>query len=153
MFETHHSNVLLIVFAALQCCTSLVSAQCTPHNSLAFRSPVTPAPGLSATPIFANLTTPRGIAFDAQQNLLVIERGLGVTAFTDKQPGCDGWFRSVVLPNAALTQGIQVDGGRGLLYVSTSGEVLRYQYNSTTRTVSGEAEVIVNNIPPDGGEP
>jgi glucose/arabinose dehydrogenase len=130
----------------------LASAQCTPHNSLAFRSPVTSATGLKAVPIFGNLTTPRGIAFDSQENLLVIERGLGVSAFSDKETECDGWFRSVIVQNANLTQGIQVDPAGEWLYVSTSGEVLRFPYNASEREVTGQPEVIVQGIPPDGGQ-
>lgn len=126
-----------------------VTAQCTPHNSLSFRSPVTLAPGLNATVISGNLTTPRGITTDASDNVLVIERGLGVTAFSERDPGCDGWLRTVVARNADLTQGIQVF--EDALYVSTSGEVLRYVYNATGRTVSGGPVVLVNGIPPDGG--
>ncbi|GJE86242.1 soluble quino protein glucose dehydrogenase [Phanerochaete sordida] len=140
-----HTGIALLaapVFAAL------ARAQCTPHGALAFRSPVTAAPGLAATPIFANLTTPRGIAFDGGGSLLVVERGLGVTAFTEHAPGCAGWFRSVVLADAGLTQGIQVDGPR--LYVSTAGEVLRFAYDEATRQVSGEPVTIVDGIPPDG---
>lgn len=130
---------------------ALVAAQCTPHRTLTFRSPVTAAAGLAAHPIFANLSTPRGVAFDSHQNLLVVERGLGLTAFTEKEPGCDGWFRSVVVQNANFTQGVQVDVVDGWVYVSTSGEVLRYLYDATSRQVRGEAQVIVNGIPPDGG--
>lgn len=125
-------------------------AQCTPRNSITFRSPVTVAQGLAATLIFNNLTTPRGITFDSHQNLLVVERGLGVTAFTSSDPSCDGWLRTVVIPNAGFTQGIQVDGAA--LYVSTSGQVLRYAYDAATRTISGSPVVIIDGIPPDGGE-
>ena len=125
------------------------SAQCTPHNSLTFLSPVTVAHGLAATPIFHNLTTPRGITFDSNQNLLVVERGLGVTSFTSSDPSCDGWLRTVVIANSGFTQGIQVHGSA--LYVSTSGQVLRYAYDASSRTVSGSPVVIVDGIPPDGG--
>lgn len=143
-----HYAPLLALLQAAALWAARAHAQCTPHGTLAFRSPVTAAPGLAATPIFANLTTPRGITFDAAGSLLVVERGLGVTAFTPHAPACDGWFRSVVLANAALTQGIQVDGAR--LYVSTSGAVLRYAYDAATRTVSGTPTVVVDGIPPDG---
>ncbi|EIN09066.1 soluble quino protein glucose dehydrogenase, partial [Punctularia strigosozonata HHB-11173 SS5] len=127
---------------------ALVQAQCQPFNSLSFRSPVTAASGLTATPIFGNLTTPRGVAFDADGNLLVVERGLGVTAFTDRDSTCDGWLRTVVIANTSFTQGIAVDGPK--LYVSTSGAVLRYVYDTSTRTVNGFPEVVVDGIPPDG---
>ncbi|KIP11741.1 hypothetical protein PHLGIDRAFT_114316 [Phlebiopsis gigantea 11061_1 CR5-6] len=143
------SGVLAVLVYCLAY-TARTSAQCTPHNTLTFRSPVTTSAGLTATPIFANLTTPRGIAFDGYQNLLAVERGLGVTAFTENEPGCDGWFRSVVVQSANFTQGIQVDSAGGWLYVSTSGEVLRFAYDATSRQVCGTAQVIVNGIPPDG---
>ncbi|KAI0094531.1 hypothetical protein BDY19DRAFT_913248 [Irpex rosettiformis] len=124
------------------------NAQCTPQGSLSFRSPVTVAQGLSATVISANLTTPRGITIDSLGNILVIERGLGVTAFTDHDTTCDGWLRSVVVQNPSLTQGIQVHDN--FLYVSTSGEVLRYTYNPEGRNISGPPVTLINNIPPDG---
>lgn len=128
---------------------TLIAAQCTPHNSLVFRSPVTTAQGLNAAVIAANLTTPRGIAIDSSQTILVIERGLGVTAFTENDLSCDGWLRSIVIEDAGLTQGIQVHGRS--LYVSSSAEVQRYAYDPDSRTVSGEPTILINGIPPDGG--
>lgn len=86
---------VLSLFVFAMSFLSLTSAQCISHNTLSFRSPVTVAPGLTAAPIFNNLTAPRGIALDSQQNLLVVERGLGVTAFTSSEPSCDGWLRTV----------------------------------------------------------
>ena len=125
------------------------NAQCVPHGSLAFRSPVSIAAGLNASVVAANLTTPRGIALDSLDNVLVIERGLGVTAFTENDPSCNGWLRTVVVQNPNLTQGIQVHGNS--LYVSTSGEVLEYEYNPEGRNVSGTPATLINGIPQDGG--
>ncbi|EEB88093.1 hypothetical protein MPER_14274, partial [Moniliophthora perniciosa FA553] len=39
-------------------------------------------PGLTAGVVFSNLTAPRGITFDSEGNLLVVERGFGVTALS-----------------------------------------------------------------------
>jgi hypothetical protein len=137
--------------AALASLAALAHAQCFPAGSLSFRSPVAVAAGLSATPIARTLTTPRGIALDARGNALVIERGLGVTAFVEGAPACPGgWLRSLVVNNSALTQGIVVNGHD--LYASTSGQVLRYAYDPQTRTVAeGAPTVVVSGIPPDGG--
>lgn len=104
---------------------------------------------LSAVPISGNLTKPRGIAIDSSQTILVIERGLGVTAFTDKDSGCNGWLRSLVLQNASLTEGIQVSDHS--LYVSTAGEVLRYAYSPERRNISGPPTVLIDGIPPNRG--
>jgi glucose/arabinose dehydrogenase len=125
-------------------------AQCFPAGSLAFRSPVTTAPGLSAQVLANNLTTPRGLALDGAGHVLLVERGLGVSAFAEGADGCAGWRRSLVVNNSAFTQGIQVVGTA--LYVSTSAQVLRYEYDAATRTVaSGAPVVVVSGIPPDGG--
>ena len=128
---------------------TLVIAQCTPHDSLIFQSPVSVARGLNATVIASNLTTPRGIAIDSSQNILVIERGLGITAFTENDPSCDGWLRSIVVEDANLMQGIQVQGQ--YLYASSAAEVMRYAYNPDTRSVSGVPTILINGIPPNGG--
>ncbi|KAF7307527.1 NHL repeat-containing protein [Mycena indigotica] len=97
-----------------------------------FKAPVTVATGFTARVLFSNLTTPRGITLDANQNVLVVERGLGVTAFSP-----------------APRWGIQVDD-EGHLYVSTAGQVLVYSYDAGSKTVSGEACVVISGIPPDG---
>ncbi|KAF7430434.1 hypothetical protein PC9H_006141 [Pleurotus ostreatus] len=113
-----------------------------------FLSPVTTAPGFAAQVIFSNLTAPRGIAFDDQDNLLVVERGLGVTAFTKTtQGGASGWERTVVISDPGFTHAIEVDGSS--LFVSTASEVRLYKYDSATKTVSGST-VVVNGLPADG---
>ncbi|KAG9218138.1 hypothetical protein CCMSSC00406_0008077 [Pleurotus cornucopiae] len=113
-----------------------------------FLSPVTTAPGFTAQVIFSNLTAPRGIAFDDQDNLLVVERGLGVTAFTKTtQGGTSGWERTVVISDPGFTHAIEVDGAS--LFVSTASEVRLYKYDSTTKTVGGST-VVVNGLPADG---
>ncbi|KDR70731.1 hypothetical protein GALMADRAFT_230016 [Galerina marginata CBS 339.88] len=117
---------------------------------VAFKSPVTVAPGFSASVLFSNLTTPRGIAFDASHNLLVVERGFGVTAFNPVSSPTPGWLRTVVIENAAFTQGIQVDGSN--LYVSTAGDALLYRYDATSKSISTlvPPRSVVTGIPADG---
>ncbi|KAJ6454541.1 hypothetical protein C8R47DRAFT_1181150 [Mycena vitilis] len=102
-------------------------------DGVPFRSPVTVASGLSARVLFSNLTSPRGITLDAEENILVVERGFGVTAFS---PANEGWERTIV-----------VDGD--LLYVSTASELLVYSYNATQKSVNSSA-VLVTGIPSDG---
>jgi glucose/arabinose dehydrogenase len=148
MFDFRRSLFSLVPLALLAQSID-ANTQCTPHGSLAFRSPVTVAHGLRASVISANLTTPRGIALDALENVLVIERGLGVTAFTEHDPSCNGWLRTIVVQNANLTQGIQVY--QDALYVSTPGEVLKYTYDVHTRSVTGGPVTLITGIPPDGG--
>ncbi|KAF9470836.1 soluble quino protein glucose dehydrogenase [Pholiota conissans] len=112
-----------------------------------FKSPVAVAPGFAASVIFSNLTTPRGITFDNKQNLLVVERGFGVTAFNSVT---SGWERNVVIQNAGFTQGIQVDGDK--LYVSTATNTFVYKYDAVSKSVASNVSPfsIVNGIPGDG---
>ncbi|KAL4267826.1 hypothetical protein AB1N83_001358 [Pleurotus pulmonarius] len=98
------SALVLVALAAL--CTATFQPLGAP-----FLSPVTTAPGFTAQVIFSNLTAPRGIAFDDKDNLLVVERGFGVTAFTKTtQGGTSGWERTVVINDAGFTHAIEVDG-------------------------------------------
>ncbi|PPR04648.1 hypothetical protein CVT24_011866 [Panaeolus cyanescens] len=110
-----------------------------------FKAPVTVAPGFSANVIFSGLTNPRGITFDSRQNLLVVEHGVGVTAFSQVN---GGWERTIVVQNPDLNQGIQVDGNT--LYVSSPSEMLAFRYNPVSKTVVGGGVAIVTGLPPDG---
>ncbi|KAG6832763.1 hypothetical protein H0H87_000416 [Tephrocybe sp. NHM501043] len=127
--------------------TGLVSAAFQP-SGLPFKSPVTLANGFAAHVLFSNLTTPRGIAFDSEQNLLVVERGFGVTAFTRVTSPSSGFERTVVVQNPDVTHGILVVGK--LLYVSTAVSVIAYPYDPSAKTV-GTPYVAVEGLPGDGG--
>lgn len=131
--------------------TALASASTFQPLGVPFNSPVTVAPGFSAHVVFSNLTAPRGITFDSHHNLLVVERGFGVTAFSRVASPSDGWERTVVVEHTGLTQGIQVDGTK--LYVSTASQALLYTYDPAAKSVpAGVAPlVVVDGLPPDGG--
>ncbi|KAG6835786.1 hypothetical protein H0H93_014680, partial [Arthromyces matolae] len=124
----------------------LVSATFQP-SGVPFKSPVTVANGFSAGVAFSNLTLPRGIAFDSEENLLVIERGFGVTAFTRVTSPSPGFERTVVVQNAAVTHGILVVDK--VLYVSTGTTLLSYPYNPSTKT-AGTPTLVIDGIPGDG---
>ncbi|RDB18470.1 hypothetical protein Hypma_000295 [Hypsizygus marmoreus] len=144
------SMQIFATFAILACAVSLATATFQPAG-VPFKSPVTTASGFTAKVIFSNLTTPRGITFDSEQNLLVVERGFGVTAFSRANIPSAGWERTVVIKNPDFTQGIQVDGQ--VLYVSTATTVLVYKYDPITKSVSGASSnpyVLIDGVPGDG---
>jgi hypothetical protein len=117
-----------------------------------FKSPVTVAPGFKASVIFSKATAPRGIIFDSQDNLLVVERGFGVTAYSRVTSPSPGWERTVVVQNANLTHGIELDGYN--LLVSTATKVLAYRYNAATRSVDPAPYypyTFLDGLPGDGG--
>ena len=73
-----------------------------------------------------------------------------MTAFVSHNDStCKGFVRSSVVNNTALTHGIVLDDTE--LYVSSQLQVLLYQYNPTTLSVSGQPKVIVQGLPSDGG--
>ena len=146
MFFSQSTIVLCFAATAVR-----VAAQCLPSSTAQFANLPTTALGPRAQLVFGNLSTPRGIAFDDADSLLVVERGVGVSAFVSRNDStCKGFERSLVVNNSGLTHGIEIKGSE--LYVSTQLQVLLYQYNSQTRTVSdGVPKVIVVGLPSDGG--
>ncbi|KAK7027947.1 hypothetical protein VNI00_015030 [Paramarasmius palmivorus] len=133
------------IFSLLGAFTTVTTATFQP-SGVPFRNPVVTAPGLKASVVFSNLTAPRGITFDSEGNLLVVERGFGVTALS---PVTGGWERTVVIASTSFTQGIQVDGDD--LYVSTAGEVLLYQYDAATKAITaGDPQSVITGVPADG---
>jgi hypothetical protein len=97
----------LLTFLLTLC--SAVTADTIQPPGVLFKSPVTVTPGFAAHVIFSNLTTPRGITFDSNQNLLVVEREFWITAFSPVTTPTTGWSRTVVIQSPNFTQGIQRD--------------------------------------------
>ncbi|KAF8062263.1 hypothetical protein FPV67DRAFT_1452137 [Lyophyllum atratum] len=128
---------------------SLASAQFQAIGS-PFKSPVTVAPGLSARVIYTNLTALGAITFDAKQNLLAVELGVGVSAFTPISSPSPGWVRKVVIENPDASYGIEIDGAK--LYVSTGKDVILYAYDASAKSIvpGSTPYPVVDGIPPDG---
>ncbi|KAJ7028394.1 soluble quino protein glucose/sorbosone dehydrogenase [Mycena alexandri] len=140
------STTLLLLASFSTSCYATLSTTFQPFG-VPFQSPVTTASGFSSNVLFSNLTAPRGITLDEQENILVVERGFGVTAFN---PTTAGWERTVVITNPNFTQGIQLDGH--LLYISTASDVHVYHYNSLNKSVSNSdsPDILITGLPPDG---
>lgn len=136
---------------SLAACAAVAHAQFQPIG-LPFKSPVTVAAGLTARVIYTNLTALGAVAFDEKQNLLAVELGVGVSAFTATTAPSPGWVRNIVVKNPGASYGIEVDGAR--LYVSTGKDVILYAYDASTKAVvSGSTPYpVVDGIPADGGE-
>ncbi|KAF8595240.1 soluble quino protein glucose dehydrogenase [Ceratobasidium sp. AG-I] len=132
---------------------------CQPASTRSFTFPPAVTPGLSAHVVYNNLTLPRAMRWDSQQNLLVIERYVGITALTPRRDAtCVGWEKRVVLLKDDLHHGIEVHNGRGgnqYLYASSTENVYRWEYDPRTATVIGNYTIIawnmtnVNPIQPD----
>lgn len=138
MFHWVRSSLAFVSLAGL------VSAQCQNRGSLNWKAKPTFASGLTGHVAYNGLNVPRGIKFDDKWNLLVIEKGVGVIALTEKQDGnCNGWEKSVVIQNDQFNHGIEYDSAGKKLYVSTDDIAYEYSYDSTTRTTSGSPRTII----------
>ncbi|KAG9120733.1 hypothetical protein FRC07_003649 [Ceratobasidium sp. 392] len=77
-----------------------------------FKYPPKNSPGISSHVVYSNLTLPRGIRFDDKDNLVAIERGIGVTSLTSRNDAaCRGWERRVVVNNVDLNHAVEFGPG------------------------------------------
>ncbi len=98
----------------------------------------------------SNLGSPRGIARNANGDILVIERGQGrITLLHDDNGNgvSEGNERVVLATSNGLNHGIAINGG--YLYASSSTTVYRWPY-SGGRQPLGTAQTVVTGIPSGG---
>ena len=101
------------------------------------------APGYEATLIARNLTKPRGMIFDKEGNLLIVESTKGIASITIKnEGGCLSATPNVtVVDYANLTHGIEISADGKTLYASSVYEVVSWPY--TPSKASGPASTVI----------
>ncbi|KAJ3042881.1 hypothetical protein HDV00_006442 [Rhizophlyctis rosea] len=113
-------------------------------TSCTFPSPVHPfqtAPNWTANTIIKGLTSPRGITMDKNNNLLVIQSGVGLTGHRLSPTSCVLKTKTI-LARAELNHGIALSADGKTLYVSSRDIAWRFSYDADTMTVSNEQTVI-----------
>ncbi|KFA66578.1 hypothetical protein S40285_07309 [Stachybotrys chlorohalonatus IBT 40285] len=127
-----------------------VAAQDECSNSLevSYPAPVA-ADGWSYRLVANNFTRPRGLLFDADGNLLLIDAGVGLVHLTLRDDG--GSCLSVeetttLVENENLNHGIELSEDGNTLYASTSDSVFSWSYNSGDRSISESNRTLVNNM-------
>ena len=114
-------------------------------------TPSYPAPsvadGYVARLVASDLRDPRGIKFDSDGALLVVESGHGVTAlnldYADN--GCiTVSSKTTVVDDASLNHGIEVSSNGNYLYASSSEAAYRWQYDAQAQSVSGRETLVTN---------
>jgi glucose/arabinose dehydrogenase len=120
-------------------------------------TPPYPAPivasGWTSRLIASNLTRPRGLIFDDEGNLLVLEQRVGIRrlAFTDGGGACLQLSQDTsVVQNVSLTHGIAFSNDGNTLFASSAEDVLAWPYDAATASVSGEPRVVVNGMSTTG---
>ncbi|KAF2472298.1 soluble quino protein glucose dehydrogenase [Lindgomyces ingoldianus] len=135
---------LLFTIAALQ---PRALAQSCPSLTASYPAPSV-ASGYEARLIAQGLTKPRGIIFDNKGNLLVVERGNGVSAFAVSGTGSCITLseKKTVVGDGSLNHGIEITDDGKTLYVSSVETVFKYDYDSSSMTTKGQGKAIITGM-------
>ena len=139
-------SFLCIVFAAPPSASALASNSCASALQPSYPAPSL-APGYTAQLIATNLTKPRGLIFDSQGHLLVVQQQVGITSLVIQDEG-DRCLKvsqkSEVIQNVNLTHGITLSSDGKTLFASSAEAVFSWPYDSVKRSVSGTGSNIVD---------
>ncbi|KAI5369238.1 putative soluble quinoprotein glucose/sorbosone dehydrogenase [Septoria linicola] len=128
------------------------AAQCSSTLTASYAAPSL-APGYRAQIIANGLTNPRGIKFDNQGALLVVQQGVGISAHTIADAGNDCLSVSgmkMVVENEDLNHGIEISGDGRTLYSSSSESLLAWDYDANDMTTTSDSRELVNGM--DGSD-
>ena len=120
-------------------------------NAQSCSTPNYPAPSLAdgyvARLVTSDLRTPRGIKFDSNGALLVVESGHGITALNLEHSanGCISVSsKKSVVSDAGLNHGIEVSSDGKYLYGSTSDQAFRWQYSAKNQAATSRETLVTN---------
>ena len=120
-------------------------------NAQSCSTPSYPAPSLAAgyvaRLVTSGLRTPRGIKFDSDGGLLVVESGHGITALTlkDSGNGCISVSsKKSVVSDPGLNHGIEISSNGKYLYGSTSDQAFRWAYDAKNQAATSRETLVTN---------
>ena len=128
--------------------SSIGSASCSPTLTASYAAPSV-AEGYVARLVANNLTKPRGIAFDSQGTLLVVEANSGITALSLVDAGQDCLSvgsRSTVINSTTLNHGIVFSPNGSTLYASDPESVYAWDYSAASQKNTSMPTTIVTNM-------
>lgn len=127
--------------------TALAQDECSVSLRATYPAAVT-AEEYTSRLIVQNLTRPRGIIFDKNNNLLVIDRGVGIKHMaiaSDDNRTCITFGEAhLIHPDTELNHGIEFSPDGNTLYASTVESVYSWDYNPSTATLSNQKTLITN---------
>ena len=141
-----------VVALAFATCVQSQSTSIASSCSSTIKSPATPsvAPGYVARLVANKLSTPRGITFDSQDNLLVVESGTGITALkiSDDGGGCiSSPSRKTVIDDTSLNHGITLSPDGSTLYASSPEAAYSWSYSAgSQKSTSSSKQTLVTNM-------
>lgn len=145
---------LYIASVSAQATQSITAAVSGSSSAAACASTIAPrngqpsvAPGWQVNVVASGLSEPRGIVFDGEGNLLVVQQGRGVSRLrlTDDEGGCvrvSGQVEDIIADDD-FNHGIDLSADGQTLYASTPEAVYAWDYSASQgRNTSGPREII-----------
>jgi glucose/arabinose dehydrogenase len=127
--------VVISVVSALTNC-SLVKSSTSPVAAAGFTWDI----------ITTKMSNARGIIFDSQGRLLVVQSGTGITALSLSNDSCATITETtMVIQNSSLNHGIEFSTDGGTLYASSEDSAWSWKYNATDASVS-DVRLIVSGM-------
>ncbi|KAF1840796.1 soluble quino protein glucose dehydrogenase [Cucurbitaria berberidis CBS 394.84] len=146
-------HLLALTFAVLTAKAQTPAAAC--------QSPIAPQhgapsvyPGFRVEVVANGLRSPRGILFDSEGGLLVVEQGHGISRLRLTGDGpcvrVDGAVQSVVA-DSSLSHGIALTQDGRTLYGSSHSDVFAWDYNASQGRTTSNSRHIIQDMGPDEG--
>lgn len=135
---------------ALVATSMLAAAQDSCSNTLAVTYPApVAADGWSYRLVANEFTKPRGMVFDNDGGMLLIDSGVGLVHLTLKDDGATCLSvtdKKTLVENEKLNHGLQLSEDGKTVYASTADKVYSWSYNSKDKSVSDTNRTLVTNM-------
>ncbi|KAF1989445.1 soluble quino protein glucose dehydrogenase [Aulographum hederae CBS 113979] len=108
------------------------------------------ASGYEAHLVATGLTRPRGIRFDAEGNLLVVQQRVGIVGLTFTEGGCGAPVEvadvKVVVDDGDLNHGIEMSPDGRTLYASSADALMSWDYDASSMSTTSDPQTLVSNM-------
>ncbi|KAF9057253.1 hypothetical protein BJ165DRAFT_1333787, partial [Panaeolus papilionaceus] len=100
-----------------------------------------PASGWRVMPVLGRLSSPRGITLDSRGNLIVVQRGLGVTGHTLNSDGCVTSTKTII-SDTSLNHAVEFNPSGNKLFASSSDIAWSWDYDASSMTATNKKTLI-----------
>ncbi|EAU83855.1 hypothetical protein CC1G_09524 [Coprinopsis cinerea okayama7 len=105
------------------------------------RYPINVVSGWRAVPVLGSLSEPRGITMDTRGNLLVLQRGRGLSGHTLDANGCVTSSK-MVIQDSAINHGVDVHPAGNRIIASSGDIAWSWDYDPVTMTTSNKRTLV-----------
>jgi glucose/arabinose dehydrogenase len=127
---------------------ALAADSCANTLAVDYPAPVA-ADGWAYRLVANNFTKPRGIVFDNDGGMLLIDSGVGLVHLSLKDDGetcLSVTDKKMLVENEKLNHGLQLSADGKTVYASTADKVFSWSYNSKDRSVGATNRTLVTNM-------